>query len=96
MIFRIKYSLVMVIDKKQRSIARKLRNIIVLDNKNVQRAKYSHDLPTRAVCLISVTHLRPSCERKTEKRLRKRWNEGKGEKGESDGKKATMKRRMLG
>lgn len=60
------------------------------------RAKDSYGLPTRAVCLISVIHLRSSCERKTEKRLRRRWNEGKGEKGESDGKKAAMKRRMLG
>lgn len=42
----------------------------------------------RAVCLISVTHLRSSCERNTEKRPRRRWNERKGEKGELVGKKA--------
>lgn len=42
----------------------------------------------RAVCLISVTHLRSSCERNTEKRPRRRWNERKGEKGELLGKKA--------
>lgn len=29
-----------------------------------------------------MTHLRSSCERKTEKRPRRRWNEGKGKKGE--------------